>query len=185
MRLFRLAGVILTAFALAACKPAPLPVKEYVYPSWGFKASFQTPPAIKDEPASADGSTPRTFLAEAHTHDYDFVVTAFDIAQAHPDLDALSDDLGSRLAKALGAQVDGKTYVATFENLMGREIQFSKGGLPFATMRVFVAGGRFYQVVALSNFGPSDPAVSDFLYSFHALDAHGDVTNDIAPAPAD
>jgi hypothetical protein len=67
MRLFRLAGVILTAFALAACKPAPLPVKEYVYPSWGFKASFQTPPAIKDEPASADGSTPQLPGRSTHT----------------------------------------------------------------------------------------------------------------------
>ena len=136
---------------------------------------------IKDEPASADGSTPHNFLAEAHTHDYDFVVTAFDVSQSHPDLDTLSDDLGSRLAKALGGQVEGKTYVATFENLMGRETQISKDGKPFATMRVFEAGGRFYEVVAVSNYGPSDPAAVDFLYSFHALDAHGDVTNDIAP----
>jgi hypothetical protein len=181
MRVFPVTAVILTAFAIAACKPAPLPVKEYVYPSWGFKASFQTPPAITDQPASADGSTPHNFLAEAHTHDYDFVVTAFDVS-AQPDIDTLSDDLGSRLAKYVGGQVAGKTYVATFENLMGREIQISKDGKPFATMRVFVAGDRFYQVVAVSNFGPSDPAVDDFLYSFHALDAHGHVTNDSAPA---
>jgi hypothetical protein len=182
MRVFPVAAVILTAFAIAACKPAPLPVKQYAYPSWGFKASFQTQPVIKDEPASADGSTPHNFLAEAHTHDYDFVVTAFNVAQSPSDLDTLSDDLGSRLAKASGRQVEGTTYVATFENLMGREIQVSKDGKSFATMRVFVAGNRFYEVYAASNHGPSDPAVVDFLYSFHALDAHGDVTNDIAPA---
>jgi hypothetical protein len=182
MRVSPVVAVILTAFAIAACRPARLPVKEYVYPSWGFKASFQTPPVIKDEPASADGSTPHNFLAEAHTHDDDFVVTACECSQAPTDLDGLSDYLGAHFAKGVGGQVEGKTYVATFENLMGREVQISKGGKPFATLRVFAVGGRSYQVVAISNYGPSDPAVSDFLYSFHALDAHGDVTNDIAPA---
>ena len=50
---------------------------------------------------------------------------------------------------------------------MGREIQVSKDGKPYATMRVFLAGGRFYEVVAVSNYGPSDPASNAFLYSFH------------------
>jgi len=181
MRALPAAAVILTALAIAACRPAHLRVKEYVYPAWGFKASFQTPPVIKDEPASADGSTPHNFLAEAHTHNHDFAVTACDCF-GHTDLDALSNDLGSRLATGMGGQMEGKTYVATFEDLMGREIQFNKDGKPYATVRVFQAGGRSYQVLAVSNYGPSDPAVDDFLYSFHAIDAKGAVTNDIAPA---
>jgi hypothetical protein len=182
MRVSSVAAVTLTAFAIAACRPARLPAKEYVYPSWGFKASFQTQPVIKDEPASADGSTPHNFLAEAHTHDDDFVVTACECSQSPTDVDGLSDYLGSHFAKGVGGQVASKTYVATFENLFGREIQISKDGKPFATLRVFAVGGRSYQVIAVSNYGPSDPAVVRFLYSFHALDANGDVTNNIAPA---
>jgi len=175
------AAAVLTALALAACKPAHLPVKEYVYPAWGFEASFQAPPATKDDPAGPDGS-PHNFLAEAHTHDYDFVVTAFDARNDQRGVDAFADSVGPGLAKAVGGEAQVKTYVATFENLMGRQILIEKDGKPFATMRVFQAGGRYYEVVAVSNYGPSDPAVDDFLYSFHALDANGAVTNDIAPA---
>jgi hypothetical protein len=175
-------AVVLAAFAVAACKPTRLPVKEYAYPAWGFKASFQTQPVIKDEPASADGTTPHNFLAEAHTHDDDFVVTACDCSQNPADIDGLSDYLGQHFATGVGGKVEGKTWVATFENLMGREIRISKDGKPYATIRVFAAGNRSYQVIAVSNYGPSDRAVIRFLYSFHALDAHGDVTNDIAPA---
>jgi hypothetical protein len=180
MRALPAAAVVLTALVLSACRPAHLPVKEYVYPAWGFKASFQTAPVTKDEPGA--GSSPHNFLAEAHTHDYDFVVTAFDAPDGRPDLDTFADGVGPSLAKAMGGEAQVKTYVATFENLMGRQIQIDKDGKPFATMRVFQTGGRLYEVLAVSNLGPSDPAVDDFLYSFHAIDPSGAVTNGIAPA---
>lgn len=182
MRFVPLAAAVLAALAVAACGPGPIRVKEYDYPAWGFKASFQAPPAITEEPASADGKTPHNILAEAHSHNHDFVVTACECPQLPTDLDALSDYLGQHFAKGVGGEVASTTYVATFEDLMGREIRINKDGKPFATIRAFVAGGRSYQVIAVSNYGPSDPAVNDFLYSFHVLDAQGHVTNDIAPA---
>jgi hypothetical protein len=182
MRAFLATAAVLTAFAIVACRPAHLRVKEYVYPAWGFKASFQTPPETKEEPAAADGSTLHNFLAEAHTHNHDFFVAAFDVRRDNPGVDAFADSVGPAFAKAIGGEAEGHTYVATFEDLMGREIPIDKDGKPFATMRVFQAGGRYYEVVAVSNYGPSDPAVNDFLYSFHAIDAKGAVTNDIEPA---
>jgi hypothetical protein len=182
MRALPAAMAILAALTLAACGPAHLRVKAYAYPAWGFKASFQRPPEIKEEPAAADGSTPHNFLAEAHTHNHDFFVAAFDAPGDNKGVDAFADSVGPAFAKAVGGEARGTTYVATFEDLMGREIPIDKDGKPFATMRVFQAGGRYYEVGAVSNYGPSDPAVNDFLYSFHAIDAKGAVTNDIAPA---
>jgi len=183
MRHLTLLAICAAALALAGCGGHPIRTKEYVYPAWGFKASFNVPPETKDTPAAADG-TPHSFLAEAHTPNHDFVVTAFDAAPGH-DLDSFGDSASASLAKAMGGVVQGQTYVATFEDLMGREYRIDKAGKPFATLRVFNVGDRFYEVLAVSIYGPSDPAVSDFLYSFHALDAKGDVTNGLSPtAPA-
>ena len=180
MRRLTLLAVCVAALALAGCGHR-IKTKEYVYPAWGFKVSFNVPPETKDTPAAADG-TPHSFLAEAHTHNHDFVVTAFDIPPPHGDLDGFGDSTSAYIAKHQGGQVQGQTYVATFEDLMGREFRIDKNGRPYATMRVFQVGDRFYEVIAVSAHGPSDPAVSDFLYSFHALDAKGEVTNGLSPA---
>ena len=68
------------------------------------------------------------------------------------------------------------------DQAMGREILIIKHDRPLVKMRVYIVGGKHYQVVARSALGPSDPAAVAFLDSFKILPAAPGVGNAV-PAP--
>jgi hypothetical protein len=160
-------AVVLASASLAACKPAVAPTKEYAYPAWGFKASFPAQPKETDTPVQGD--KPHGFLAEYQDGSHDFAVLTVDTSRPPTDLDEMADAAAGFLAQSSGSVAGVKAYAATSDGVDGREVALTKGGRTIATLRFFVAGGRFYQVAARSILGGDDPAVKDFLFSFHAL----------------
>jgi hypothetical protein len=169
MRVLSAAAMLLAAFAVASCKPVAPPTKAYAYPPWGFKASFQAPPTGTNQPGSPENLTPNAYLVEANAGGRDFAVWAADISRANLSLDDLASETSENVSKGLDATPSIQAYASTSEGVMGREFTFTKDAKWQATVRVFVAGGRAYQVIAKSAFGQDDPAVSDFLSSFHTL----------------
>jgi len=170
MRVLLILAATLAAVCLGACKAPPPATKEYAYPAWGFRISFQSPPKVTDAPAQPDG-TPRSFNAEADGGGRDFAINANDAPDNGKTIDALADSAAELIAKELKAETTIKTYAATTEGVMGRQFDVTDGGRPVARVRVFLAGGRFYVLAAKSAYGLEDPAVDDFLYSFHASSA--------------
>jgi hypothetical protein len=171
------AALVLAAVAVAACKPAAPPTREYAYPAWGFKASFPAPPTETNQPGSRENLTPNAYLVEANADGRDFAVWAADISKATLSLDDLASATSENIGKGLNATPSIPTYAATSEGAMGREFSFTQNGRWQATVRVFVSGGRAYQVIAKSALGQDDPAVSDFLFSFHTLGGAPAATN--------
>jgi hypothetical protein len=153
------------ALSLASCTQAPM--KDYAYPAWGFRASYPAPPKITDTPAAADGSSARTFVAATVTGGRDFGVSVNDASGSTTDIDALTDVLIPMMSKGFDAVAGTRAYVATADGVLGREVVFSKNGRPYIDVRMFLANDKFYAVTASSDLGLDDPALKDFIISFH------------------
>jgi hypothetical protein len=165
MRLVAVAVLGLALVGLAACSPPP---KEYAYPAWGFAASFSEKPQETDQPAPADGANARTFLAETNSGGHDLVVSVTDAAEAANSADEILSKTPQLIADKLGGEVSKTTYFATGDQgqVMGREVEITKGGKPAMLLRIFVANGRIYQIAGTSLLGFDDPVVKRFLDSF-------------------
>ena len=155
--------VVATASALAACKPAP-PFKEYAYPAWGFAARFWAPPQATETPAAP--GQPHGLMLESKQAGRDFVVSVGEGVRPDVTIDVIAPVYARRAAKAMEVDVGPQTYAATGQGVLGREYALMKNGKPYATIRAFLANGRFYEVAAQSVLGPDDPAVKDFLDTF-------------------
>ncbi|HXQ17276.1 MAG TPA: hypothetical protein VN814_21880 [Caulobacteraceae bacterium] len=169
------AGLVL--LSLAACARPP---KEYDYPAWGFAASFQAPPKLTETPAAPDGSRGHSLLVASNSGLYDFEVFALEAPPPAKSIDEFTDAAAPVVAKSLGDEVGPTTYVATVQltnQAMGREVQITKDGRPVFAMRVYQAGGRYYQVIARAPLGPTDPAAVAFLDSFKIIPATSGATN--------
>jgi hypothetical protein len=162
------AFLVATALALAACKPAP-PFKEYPYPAWGFVARFWGPPQVVEAPPGP--GKPHSLLLESKEGGRDFVVSVGEGVRPGVDIDQIGPDYAQRAAKAMGGEVGIETYASTGEGVLGREYPITKDGKPYATIRAFVANGRFYEIGAQSPLGPDDPAVKGFLETFRITSA--------------
>jgi hypothetical protein len=171
-----------TALGLASCTATPL--KDYGYPIWGFRASYPAPPKITDTPAAADGSSAHTFVAEAVTGGRDFGVSVNDASGSTKDVDALSDVLIPMMTKGFDAVAGTKSYVATADGVLGREVLFRKNGRPYIDVRMFLANDKLYVVTASSDFGMDDPALKAFLISFRITRAEPSTANAAANASA-
>jgi hypothetical protein len=162
----------LMVLALAACGPPPSPrLVERAYPAWGYKASF---PATPQETASAgapDGSAPPSLMVEASGPKRDFGVWSGDVSRSRQTLDELAGNGSEHVAKAMGGTLGVRSYAATAEAVDGYEYPLMKQGKWYGVMRVFLANGRFYEVIAESVYGEDDPSVKDFLGSFHIIGA--------------
>lgn len=169
--------ILAAAAALAACKPAAPPAKEYAYPAWGFKAAFPAAPTETNQPGPPDGSAPNADLVEAIGGGRDFAVWAADVSRTGMSLDELGKSAAEHVSQGFSATAGVPAYAATSEGVMGREYQMTKGGQWQATMRVFLVGGRFYEVIGKSALGRDDPALKNFLFSFHATGAAAAATN--------
>jgi hypothetical protein len=159
----KMSMLALAALALAGCKPAP-PFKEYPYPAWGFAARFWAPPEVTETPAGP--GQPHSLLLESKEAHRDFVVSVGEGVRPSVTIDEIGPDYAKRAAQAMGGEVGPETYASTGEGVLGREYAITKNGQPYATIRAFVANGRFYEIGAQSPLGPDDPAVKGFLDSF-------------------
>lgn len=159
---FVIALSLALATCLAACKPPP--IKEYPYPAWGFAASFWAPPQVTETAAAA--GQPHSLLLESKTVGRDFVVSVGEGVRPDVDIEQIGPEFARRAAQAMGGEVGTMTYAATGQGTDGLEFAITKAGKPYATIRTFLANGRFYEIAAQSALGPDDPAAKDFLDSF-------------------
>jgi hypothetical protein len=164
-------AILLAALAVAGCKPAAPPAKDYVYPAWGFKVSLPGTPTETAQPAAPNGSTPGADRVESSVGGRHFAVWAADVSRTGMSLDDLAKAASGFIAKQMGANAGIPTYAATGGGEEGREYQLTTSGKWRATLRVFLAGGRFYEVIGSSPGGQDDPALKDFLTSFHITGA--------------
>src|SRR5271156_113892 len=126
--------VALAALSLVACKPAAPPAKEYVYPAWGFRASFPVAPVETAMPGSADGSQPNSHLVEANGDGRDFAVWAADVSKTSMSIDELADSGSEHVASSVGAKAGIPTYAATADRADGREYHLTKDGKGLGAM---------------------------------------------------
>jgi hypothetical protein len=166
MRLAATAVLATIVLALSACAAPPPPWKEYVYPAWGFAASFRTPPKETDNAASADGSRLRSMLLETTVDGHDYVVAVSDASAATKSDDDILRQLPQALAQ--GGKVSTPTYAAT-GSVIGREVIVNPPGQRAHRVRMFMANKRLYQVAGSSVRGTSDPDITHFLDSFRLL----------------
>jgi hypothetical protein len=165
MRRVFILPLIAVALLTVSCQPPK--TLEYVYPAWGFRISFVAAPKVTEKPAEPDG-LPHSVLMETDSGGRDFAVDVSDATAT--DIDQVTDTLVPLMLKQVpGGTADIRTYAATFEGLLGRQFDIEKNGKPDLRVRVFLAGDRLYALVAKSVFGVDDPAVDQFLYSFHVL----------------
>jgi hypothetical protein len=172
----------LVALSLASCSPPP---KQYDYPAWGFSAAFPDPPKLTETPAAPDGSQGHSLLVASDTNLHQFEVYTIEQPTPGQSIDEFADAAGPIVAHSLGGEVESHTYVATVQltdQAMGREILIIKHDKPLVKMRVYIVGAKYYQIVARSAFGPSDPAAVAFLDSFKILPAAPGAGN-AAPSP--
>lgn len=162
-KMFVLALVSLGALALAACKPAPA-MKEYAYPAWGFAASFWAPPQTVEAPPGP--GRPHMLMLESKQAGRTFALSVREGVRPGVDIDQIGPALAGQAAQAMGGERGVMTYTSTAQGVLGREFAFTKDGKPLATVRTYLANGRFYEIAAQSVLGPDDPAVKDFLDSF-------------------
>ena len=168
----------LAVLALAACGPPPSPrLVERDYPAQGFKAAFPDAPKETAAAGSPDGSAPPSFMVESSGPKRDFGVWSADVSRSGETLDDLASNGSEHVAKGLGGQLGVRAYAATAEGVDGYEYPLMKAGKWYGVMRVFLANGRFYEVIAESAYGEDDPAVTDFLGSFHVIPAPGAPAN--------
>jgi hypothetical protein len=168
--------VLVALAALAACKAPPM--KDYAYPKWGFVADFSAPPEATETPAKPGQM--HSLLLESKAAGRDFVVAAWEGIRPDVTIDQIGPDLSGRAAKAMGGELGPETYASTGQGVLGREYAITRNGKPFATIRSFLANGRFYEVAAQSVLGPDDPAVKDYLALFRITSA----PSAVAPPPA-
>jgi hypothetical protein len=161
----RLAVIATALVALAACAP-PGP-KEIAYPSWGFAASFPMTPTVTDTPASPRDGQPRTFQSELSEPGLTLVVAASAVPPKKT-VDQILDETPNAMAAGAEAALKSEVNVSTGK-VPGREFLIVKAGELTQRARIFVAGGRLYQVVGASSKGPNDPDVTAFLNSFRLL----------------
>ena len=163
MRRLAAAAIVLAALAaLAACKAPPM--KEYVYPKWGFAASFWAPPEVTETPPAP--GRPHGLELESKEAGRDFVVSVGEGVKPGITIDDMGPAYARKAAQAMGAEVGPETYASTGEGVLGREYLLKKNGQPYFTIRSFLANGRFYEIGAQSPLGPDDPAVKYFLDTF-------------------
>ena len=163
---FVIALAPLLALALAACS-APPPT-EYTYPAWGFAVSFWSPPKVTEEPVTADQL--HHALVESDQAGRTFAVYAADGLQPGTTIDGPGPAAAAHaMATAMGGDVGPMTYTSTAAGVIGHEFAITKNGKPYATVRIFVVNGRFYEVGGQSLLGPDDPTVKTFLGSFRIL----------------
>jgi hypothetical protein len=155
--------LVATALAVGGCKPAP-PFKEYAYPAWGFAARFWAAPKVTETPAAP--GRPHSLMLESDEAGRDFVVSVGEGVRPGVTIDDMGPEYARRAAKAMGVDVGPENYASTGEGVLGREYALVKNGTPYATMRAFLANGRFYEIGAQSGLGPDDPAVKGFLDTF-------------------
>jgi hypothetical protein len=184
MRYLNLAAVIVSASLAASCG---IPMKAYDYPNYGFTADFPAPPKVEDTTIAQNGA--QIIVLDAQNLGRDFAITVTDVDPAR-DLDALVEDEAQAMAKAVGGEVTYRTYCSTAEGVLGRELVIRKNGDRAVRARYYRSGGRFYILTAKSAMGlnpgaidstpvdpstesgkDSDPAVNDFLTSFHVTPA--------------
>ena len=155
-------AIVLAALALAACKPPPM--KEYVYPKWGFAASFLGPPDVTETPPAP--GRPHGLEVESKEGGRDFIVAVGEGVRPGITIDEIGPDYARKAAKAIGAEVGPESYASTGQGVLGREYLLKKNGQPDFTIRSFLANDRFYEIGAMSPLGPDDPAAKQFLDSF-------------------
>ncbi len=163
---FVIALAPLLALALGACR-APPPT-EYTYPAWGFAVSFWSPPKVTEAAVTADQL--HHALVESDTAGRTFAVYAADGLRPGTTIDGPGPAAAAHaMAAAMGGDVGVMTYAATAAGVDGREFAITKNGKPYATVRIFIVNGRFYEVGGQSLLGPDDPTVKTFLGSFRIL----------------
>jgi hypothetical protein len=154
--------VIVLSLALAACSPPPM--KEYAYPAWGFAASFWAPPQVTE--TAAGPGQPHSLMLESKTLGRDLVVSVGEGVRPDVTIEQIGPNYAQRAAQAMGGEVGIMTYAATGQGTDGLEFPITKDGKPYATVRTFLANGRFYEIAAQSALGPDDPVVKDFMTAF-------------------
>ena len=182
MRYLNLAAVIASASLVASCG---LPMTTYPYPKYGFTVDFPSAPKMKDRINPQNGA--HITVLESRRLGRDFEITFTDVPPR--DIDALVDDMSRAMVRTVGGQVTYRTECATPEGVFGRELVFSKGGRRAVRARFYLSGARFYMLTAKSVAGlnptpeeesvdpatesgkDEDPAVTDFLSSFHLTPA--------------
>ena len=167
MRIVRTLGLTLAVTVASACSSPP-PLREYVYPAWGYAASFRAQPKETDYPASADGTKRHTFLVESTLAGRDDLVNVVDGSGSPKSEDQALSDAPAALASYVGGTLGPITYVATGK-VVGREFVLNRPGRPPARVRVFVSNQHLYEIIAQSALGPDDPETSSFLSSFRLL----------------
>ena len=181
-KMFVLAPIVLgLALALAACKPAPA-MKEYTYPAWGFAASFWTPPQVVEAPPGP--GRPHMLMLESKQAGRVFALSVREGVRPDVAIDQIGPDFAHQAAQAMGGEVGMMTYTSTGQGVLGREFALTKDGKPLATVRTYLANGRFYEIAGQSALGPDDPAVKDFLDSFRITAAPPAVPPPQNSAPA-
>jgi ABC-type amino acid transport substrate-binding protein len=181
-KMFVLALISLgAALALAACKPAPA-MKEYTYPAWGFAVSFWAPPQVVEAPPGS--GRPHMLMLESKQAGRVFALSAREGVRPGVDIDQIGPDLARQAAQAMGGELGVMSYTSTGQGVLGREFAITKDGKPLATVRSYLANGRFYEIAAQSVLGQDDPAVKDFLDSFQITAAPPAVPPPPGPANA-
>jgi hypothetical protein len=157
-------------------------MKTYDYPDLGFSADFPSPPTVKAATDPRNGA--RTTVIDSRSFGRDFAVT---ITQVDPkrDIDELVEEASQSTIKIVGGEVTYRTYAATAEGALGRELVISKDGRRTVRARYYRSGDRFYILTAKSSMGlnptaestgedpagasgtDEDPGVTAFLTSFH------------------
>jgi hypothetical protein len=170
MRLLSICAVAAGLLALSACARPP-PFKEYVFPAWGFAASFRGPPKETDYPAAADGSTVHTFAVESSLFGRDNLVNVIDGSGSSKSDDQALADAPPKLAAYVGGTLGPITYAAVGD-VMGREFLINRPGRQAARARIFVANKHLYELVSQSPLGPDDRETGAFLTSFRLTWAH-------------
>jgi hypothetical protein len=182
MRNLKIAGVVALAGVAAACGLVAPRMTPYAYPRYGFTADFPAPPKLSD--TTDPGTGVRVIVLDAQSPGRDFAVSVTDVDPKR-DIDSLVDDASAAMAKGVGGEVTYRTYCATAEGALGRELVIAKNGRRAVRARYYSAGGRFYILTAESALGmnpvaestdtdptigsgdDADPVVKDFLISFH------------------
>jgi hypothetical protein len=173
-------SIVLVAFAATACNAPPM--KEYVYPAWGFAVSFWAPPEATETPAAP--GRPHGLELESKEAGRDFLVSVGEGVRPGITIDEMGPAYARKAALAMGAEVGPEVYASTGQGVLGREYLIKKNGQPYFTIRAFLANGRFYEIGAQSVLGTDDPAVKDFLDSFRITAAPPAVPPPPAPANA-
>jgi hypothetical protein len=160
------AAFVAAPFVLSGCSVTAL--KAYVYPAWGFAASFRSAPTEAASPPRVAGGPPAGFKVEAFAAGRDLLVSVADGSGSPKSDDEILSEFPQALAQ--GGALTSQTYIASGP-AVGRELLIDRPGAPTQRVRIFVWQRRLYEVSARSSLGPKDPEVIEFLDSFRLLPA--------------